>query len=313
MTGFLSSLLARAQRQPQRFRRWLADAASLAAGCFVGVVAAVALAPAADAAGGAKDPEHYDWSFNGVFGTYDTASLQRGYQVYKQVCAACHSMDYVAFRHLGERGGPFYDPDYPNPNDNPVVQAVARQFGEDLRPVLVLDEFGDEAERAPEAADNIPGPFKNEAQARAINGGAYPPDFSVIVKARHYGADYIRSLLMGYDYEVPAALEVPFGQWYNPYYPGDVSGSWNGDPSKVPYGGFIAMAPVLFDGLLEYTDGTEASVEQMATDVAAFLNWAAYPELEERKQLGLSVMIYLVILAGLLWVSYHQIWKNVKK
>ncbi len=311
MGGWIEMIFT--QRRVRRATRVASDVFSFAVGGLAGLAAVALWAGPADAAGGAKSPEHHHWHFNGPFGAYDKAALQRGYQVYKEVCAACHSMDYVAFRHLGQKGGPFYDSAYANPNDNPVVQAVARQFGEDIRLVRVLDEAGDEAERPPEPSDYIPGPYRNIAQARAVNGGAYPTDFSVITKARHYGADYIRSLLIGYTYEVPDALEVPPGQWWNPYFPGDVSESWSGDPSKVPYGGFIAMAPPLREGVLEYTDGTEASVEQMAADVSEFLNWAADPHLESRKSMGISVMGYLVILAGLLWVSYHQIWRNVKK
>ncbi len=290
----------------------LTDLASFVGGGAVGLAVVLVFAPAADAAGGAKAPEHHHWHFDGPFGAYDQAALQRGYQVYKQICAACHSMDYVAFRHLGEQGGPFHDDEYANPNDNPVVQAVARQFGEEVREITVIDDYGDEATRLPTTSDYIPAPFKNEAQARSINGGAYPPDFSVIVKARHHGADYIRSLLLGYQYDVPEELDVPLGQYWNPYYAGDVSGNWSGDPSKVPYGGFIAMAQPLYDGMVEYADGTEATVEQMATDVAEFLTWAADPHLAARKSLGVSVVFYLIILAGLLWVSYHQIWRNVK-
>ena len=158
------------------------------------------------------------------------------------------------------------------------------------------DEYGDMFERPGRPADRFPNPFANPQQAAAANGGAIPPDFSVIVKARHGGPEYIRSLMLGYDYEVPEDVRIGPGQYYNPYMTG----------------GVIAMPPQLQDGLVEYADGTEATKEQMATDVAAFLTWASEPHMEVRKKMGLMVMIYLLVLAGLLYAAYRQVWSNVK-
>lgn len=277
------------------------------------VALAAALGPTADAKGGAKKPEDYDWTFEGVFGTYDRPSMQRGYQVYKELCAACHSMDLIAFRHLGEKGAPFYEDAYPDPIRNPYIALLAERFGEEVRGVKDLDEGGLEITRTPAPSDHFPAPYSNPLQAAAVNGGAVPPDFSTIVKARKGGADYIRSLLIGYTYPVPDELEVAPGAHYNPYYPGDVSGSWNGDPSQVPYGGFFAMAAPITEGtLFEYLDGTPFTVEQAATDVSHFLAWASHPHLEARKSLGRIVVVYLSLLAILLWFSYRQVWRNVK-
>lgn len=260
------------------------------------VVAAGALALATPealaAAGKYKKPEDHTWSFEGPFGTFDRASLQRGFQVYQQVCSACHGMQHLYIRHLGEEGGPFFMEEYPNPNDNPVVRAIAAEYIVEDGP----DEWGDMFERPGRPSDRFPYPYENEQMGRAANGGAYPPDLSVIVKARHYGAEYIRSLMLGYGYEVPEDVEVRPGNYYNPYMPG----------------GLIAMPQVLYDDLIEYADGTPATEEQMAHDIAAFLAWAAEPHMEARKRMGLMVMIYLLVLAGLLYAAYRQVWSRVK-
>ena len=254
---------------------------------------ALALAtPAALAAEAGHHPADYDFSFEGPFGTFDRAQLQRGFLVYQQVCSACHSMNQLHIRNLGEEGGPFYSEEYPNPNDNPVVRAIAADYIVEDGP----DEYGDMFERPGRPADRFPNPYANPQMAAAANGGAVPPDFSVIVKARHGGAEYIRSLMLGYDYEVPEDVRIGPGQYYNPYMSG----------------GVIAMPPQLQDGLVEYADGTEATKEQMATDVAAFLAWASEPHMEVRKKMGLMVMIYLLVLAGLLYAAYRQVWSNVK-
>lgn len=259
------------------------------------------------AAGGAAHPHAVDFSFKGPFGKFDQAQLQRGFKVYREVCASCHSMNLVSFRNLGEKGAPFYDPDYENPNENPYVKQIASEYQ-----IPDIDsETGDAIQRPGTSADRFPTPFANEAAARGANGGAMPPDLSVITKARHSGADYLAALLAGYPEEPPAGLTVPPGQYYNPYMAGDLSSYWTGDPHKVPPGGFIAMPPPLSEGRVEYDDGTRATVQQQSEDVAAFLAWATDPKMEERKQTGFAVLIYLSIFAGLTYASYRRIWRNV--
>ncbi len=276
---------------------------------LVGAAAAalvLATGSTALAAGGAKHPHDINYSFEGPFGKFDQAQLQRGYKVYREVCASCHSMNLVAFRHLGIKGGPFYDPKYPNPNDNPYVKQIASEF----EVPDVDSETGDTVQRKATSADRFPVPYPNEAAARAGNGGAMPPDLSVITKARHGGADYVAALVTGYP-KPPAGLTVPPGQYYNPYLAGDLSSYWSGDPHKVPPGGFIAMPPQLTDGRVEFDDGTRSTAHQQAEDVAAFLAWATDPKMEERKQTGFAVLIYLSIFAGLTYASYRRIWRNV--
>ena len=267
---------------------------------------AVLAAPAAQAAGGALPPKHVEFSFEGPFGKFDQAELQRGYKVYREVCSACHSMNLMYFRNLGQKGGPFYDPKYKNPNDNPYVKSIAKDYQ-----IKDIDsETGDVIDRPGTSADKFPSPFPNEAAARASNGGAYPPDLSVMAKARHAGPQYIYSLLTGYK-NPPAGLKVGAGQHYNPYMAGDVTASWSGPHDKGPPGGFIAMAPPLAAGQVTFDDGTKSTLEQQAKDVAAFIAWASEPKMEERKAFGMAAMIYLFIFAGLLYASYRKIWKNV--
>lgn len=267
---------------------------------------AVLAAPAAQAAGGALPPKHVEFSFEGPFGKFDQAELQRGYKVYREVCSACHSMNLMYFRNLGQKGGPFYDPKYKNPNDNPYVKSIAKDYQ-----IKDIDsETGDVIDRPGTSADKFPSPFPNEAAARASNGGAYPPDLSVMAKARHEGPQYIYSLLTGYK-NPPAGLKVGAGQHYNPYMAGDVTAAWSGPHDKVPPGGFIAMAPPLAAGQVTFDDGTKSTLEQQAKDVAAFIAWASEPKMEERKAFGMAAMIYLFIFAGLLYASYRKIWKNV--
>ncbi len=271
------------------------------------IAAALALlaGPALAAGGHPKAPKDIDYSFEGPFGQFDKAQLQRGYKVYREVCSACHSMTLMSFRNLGQPGGPFYDPKYPNPNDNPYAKAIAAEYQ-----INDIDsETGDVIQRAGTTADRFPSPFPNEAAARAGNGGALPPDLSVIAKARHGGAEYIASLMSGY-VNPPAGLTVPTGQHYNPYMAGDVSSAWKGDHDHVPQGGFIAMPPQLADGKVTFDDGTPSTIAQQAKDVGAFLMWAAEPKLEERKQTGFAVMIYLVLFSGLLYASYRRVWRG---
>jgi len=308
---------------------------------FVALCLSAGLALSASAAGGAEHPHPPEegWSFEGAFGEFDENSLQRGYQVYREVCASCHSMKLISYRNLSEPGGPFYSADYPA-NENPLVKA----FAAEAEVFKGYDDFGDPLYGPATPADRFPSPFANDNAARIANGGALPPDLSVITKARHGGASYIYSLLSGYpDYEEVdldgniafpreahgdghsddshagdgheephGVLAQPIGQYYNPYYSGDTTPQWTGDPRHIPSGGFLAMAPPLADGQVTYMDGTEATVEQMAADVAHFLAWAGEPKQENRKSAGLKTIIFLSVLALLLWFSYHQIWEKVE-
>jgi ubiquinol-cytochrome c reductase cytochrome c1 subunit len=238
----------------------------------------------------APEPPKLAWSFEGPFGKYDTAQLQRGYKVYREVCSACHSMNLMAFRNLGQKGGPFYDAKYPNPNDNPYVKSLAK----DIQVKDIDADTGDAITRPAGTADKFPAPFANEIAARASNGGALPPDFSVLAKAREGGPNYIHGILTGYA-EAPAGFALPPGKMYNRYFPGHA----------------IGMPPPLADGRVTFDDGTKPTLDQEAKDVSAFLAWAAEPKMEERKQFGLGAMIYLLIFSVLLWFSYKKIWKHV--
>lgn len=259
-------------------------------------------ATAAAIEGDAHTPEKRDWIFSGPFGTYadgdhgERYQLQRGLQVYQELCASCHSLDLISFRNLGEPGGPFWDERWPNPNDNRIVMQIAESYGERVWDASEINDEGDPVVRSGIPADQFPAPFENEQMARASNGGALPPDLSLIVKARHYGADYVYALLMGYA-EAPYDVELSAGQHYNEYFTG----------------GAIAMAPpITFDGQVEYADGTEATMEQMAEDVAVFLTWASDPHMEARKQMGLMVLLYLFVFAILVYLAYRQVWANVE-
>ncbi len=250
------------------------------------------------AAGGPSDmPEgamkHEKWSFNGPFGKYDRAAAQRGYQIYKEVCSSCHALDQLAFRHLGEKGAPFYSEDFPNPNDNPLIKGFAAEWE-------IADIDGDDGSaitRPGIPADKFPPIYANDIEAASVNGKP-PPDLSVIVKARGGGADYLYSLLLAYDYEMPDSMDgkIGAGSYYNP----------------VMEGAVIAMPPQLVEGAIEYEDGTEATKQQMAYDVTQFLAWSADPKLEQRKRVGFGTMIYLGILTILLYLSYRQVWKDVE-
>ncbi|MBI1200743.1 MAG: cytochrome c1 [Phenylobacterium sp.] len=267
----------------------------------------VVAAPAASAAEQKPVMKHLEWSFQGPFGKFDTAQLQRGYKVYREVCSSCHSMNLMHFRNLGQPGGPFYDPEYKNPNDNPYVKALAK----DIQVNDIDTETGDTIQRPATPADKFPAPFPNEYAARASNGGALPPDLSVIVKARAGGPNYIYSLMTGYK-APPAGLKINPGQNYNQSFAGDLTPFWSGDHHKVPVGGFIAMPPPLAPDKVTFDDGSPSTVEQQAKDVAAFLAWASEPKQMERKQFGLGAMIYLLIFSVLLYFSYRRIWRNVE-
>ncbi|MDO8380917.1 cytochrome c1 [Phenylobacterium sp.] len=256
------------------------------------------------ASAGPEAPKDVHWSFEGPFGKFDQAQVQRGYKVYREVCSACHAMDLMSFRNLGQKGGPFYVEGV-SANDNPTVKAIAKDYQ-----VNDIDsETGDVVQRQATSADKFPSPFANEAAARASNGGALPPDLSVMIKARAQGPQYVYSILTGYG-TPPAGLEVPPNQFYNPYMPGDVSAFYKGK-GHVPKGGFIAMTPPLEADKVSFDDGTKSTVDQQAKDVVAFLAWASEPKQTERKQFGVAAMIYLLVFAGLLFVSYRRIWRNV--
>ena len=273
---------------------------------FAALGLALVAAPAALAATTHEEPKDVHWSFEGPFGKFDQEQLQRGYKVYREVCSACHSMNLLYFRNLGQKGGPFYDPKYPNPNENPFVKSLAK----DIQIKDIDPDTGDSISRPGIPADKFPAPFPNEPAARASNGGALPPDLSVIAKAREGGPAYIYSILTGFK-AAPHGMTVPAGKYYDPYMPGDMSSFWSGPKADVPKGGFIAMPPPLADGKVTFDDGKPSTVAEEAKDVSAFLAWAAEPKMEERKQFGLGAMIYLLIFSGLLYASYRKIWKNV--
>jgi ubiquinol-cytochrome c reductase cytochrome c1 subunit len=224
-----------------------------------------------------------DWSFKGLFGKFDRGSLQRGYQVYTEVCASCHSMKYVSFRNLAEPGGPEFTEEQ--------AKAIAAKFE-------VTDGPNNDGEmfiRPGKLSDKFVKPFENIKAAQAANGGAYPPDMSVLAKARSGGVDYIYSLLLGYE-DVPSGKVLEEGVYYN----------------KYMYGNNIKMAEPLSDGLVEYSDGTTASKEQMAKDVTAFLMWAAEPHLESRHKMGFKAILYLIILTILVYFSMKKIWSRIE-
>jgi ubiquinol-cytochrome c reductase cytochrome c1 subunit len=280
-----------------------------AIGLSLTLAGAAAPALAAPAGGGhaLKEPQG-GWSFQGYFGTFDQNALQRGYKVYREVCSSCHSMELMSFRNLADVGGPFYNPDYPNSNDNPVVRVIASEYT-----IPAIDpETGDALTIPARPSDRFPAPYANEAAARGLNGGALPPDLSVITKARHGGASYIYSLLTGY-YQAPQGLNVTPGQYYNAYFAGDTRAQWAGDPRQAPPGGFLAMAPPLTtDGQVTYDDGTQATISQMSKDVATYLAWAAEPKQQIRKQMGVATLGYLLLLALVVYASYRQVWRNVE-
>ena len=224
-----------------------------------------------------------DWTFKGLFGKFDRASLQRGYQVYTEVCAACHSMKYLSYRNLSEKGGPEFS----------VAQAkaIAASFEVTDGP----NSDGEMFNRPGKLSDKFVMPYENVKAAEAANGGAYPPDMSVLVKARGGGVDYIYSLLQGYE-EAPSGMILDEGVHYN----------------KYMYGNKIKMSAPLSDGIIEYSDGTNASVEQMSKDVTTFLMWAAEPSLEARHQMGFKAIIYLIILTILVYFSMKRIWSRIK-
>jgi cytochrome c1 len=258
------------------------------------------------AAGETATPPRQKWSFSGMTGTFDNNQLQRGFQVYQQVCSACHTMTKVAFRNLSEKGGPEFKPEQ--------IRELAAKW-----PIQVMDgpnDKGEMFERPARPSDRFPSPFANPVAHRLATNGALPPDFSLLAKARTYrvgfpgfvidalpgftyqesGVDYIYALLaLGY-VDPPHGMVIEDGLNFNTFMPGQK----------------IAMANPLADGVVEYTDGSPMTKEQYAKDVTAFMMWAAEPKLEERKQLGFRVMIFLLVFASLLYFTKKKIWADVK-
>ncbi len=272
---------------------------------ILAILAAFALTAFAARAAIAQEPEtenppRLKWSFAGPFGTYDRAQLQRGFKIYREVCAGCHSLELLSFRNLAEPGGPGY-----SPAQAAAVAAEAK--------IKDINDAGDPIERAGRPADRFPSPFVNEAAARAGNGGAAPPDMSVVAKARGYergfpwfvfdmftqyqeiGPDYIAALLNGYE-DAPQGFALPEGAQYNKYFPGYA----------------IKMPMPMQDGQVSYDDDTAQTLEQYSKDIAAFLMWAAEPHLEARKRIGFQVMIFLIVLAGLTYFTKKKVWKDVE-
>ncbi|MDJ0948962.1 MAG: cytochrome c1 [Alphaproteobacteria bacterium] len=249
---------------------------------FLTTLAALGLfaSQTAQAAGDAHPIPSQEWSHSGLFGTFDQAQLQRGFTVYQNVCAGCHSLRLVAYRNLAAIG-----------LTEDEIKAVAAEQEVDGEP----DEDGEPTTRPAIPADRFVPPFPNEQAARAANGGSMPPDLSLMTKARIGGPDYLYALLVGYQDEAPEGVEMGEGMSYNIYYPGNQ----------------IAMAAPLAEGAVDYADGTEASVEQMAKDVTAFLSWAAEPELEDRKRMGVKVLLFLIVLTGLFYAVKKKVWADV--
>lgn len=235
---------------------------------------------AAQAAESSHDLPDHHFSFDGPFGVYDRASLQRGFQVYQQVCAACHGLNYLSYRNLGDLG---YNAD--------EVKAIASQY-------TIMDGPNDEGEmfeRTRKPSDRFNNPFPNENAARYANNGALPPDLSLIAKARVDGPTYVYALLTGY-HEAPEGVTLSEGQYWNDYMPGNK----------------ISMAPPLSDDMIAYEDGTEGTVEQYSHDVATFLMWAAEPKMEDRKRTGVKVILFLLVFAGIMYAVKKKVWKDLK-
>jgi ubiquinol-cytochrome c reductase cytochrome c1 subunit len=222
-----------------------------------------------------------NWSFQGVFGTFDRAAAQRGFQVYKEVCAVCHGLKYVAFRDLQAIG---YAEDQ--------VRGIAAAW-----PLQVTDgpdDTGQMFQRPARASDRLPSPFPNDQAARAANNGALPVDLSLLAKARLGGPDYLYAVLIGY-VPAPPQLQMMPGLYYNAYFPGHQ----------------IAMPPPLSADQIAYADNTPATVEQMSHDVATFLMWAAEPHLEERHRTGFKVMLFLLVTTGVFYAVKRRIWSRI--
>jgi cytochrome c1 len=261
---------------------------ALVAGFVIALGVPLRLALAEEAKPAAEPVSHeaqfnaQKWSFTGPFGSFDRAQLQRGYRVYKDICSNCHSMRLLSYRNLGESGGPEFSRE--------AVETLAGQ-------VQVTDGPNDKGEmfqRPGRPSDRFRSPFANEAAARAANGGALPPDLSVMAKARPGGPDYIYALLTGYR-QAPAGFDLSPGMHYNLAFPGHQ----------------IAMPPPLVDGAVPYTDGTKPTVDNYARDVSAFLMWAAEPKLEERHELGARVVIFLIAFCVIMFLAKRTVWARL--
>jgi len=275
--------------------------ASVASAVIMFAVAGALFAGSAQNARAAEDtvPPSQKWSFAGPFGMYDRGSLQRGLKVYKEVCSACHSLNYIAFRNLGDPGGTGFS----------AAQVAA--FASDYKIKDGPNDQGEMFERPGRPADYFPAPFPNEQAARAANGGAAPPDLSLITKARSYergfprfifdfftqfqeqGPNYVSAILQGF-VDKPADVSIPDGSYYNKYFPGHA----------------IKMPKPLSDGQVTFDDGSPATVEQYAHDVTTFLMWAAEPHMEARKRIGLQVFVFLILFAGLMYFTKKKVWAN---
>lgn len=243
-------------------------------------------------------PVEQSWSFSGPFGNYDKGQLQRGLKVYREVCASCHGLSLVPFRTLTDLG-----------YEEAQIRGLAAEYDVEDGP----DDSGDMFTRAATPSDYFPSPFANEQQAAASNNGAIPPDLSLITKARAVergfptfvgdiftqyaegGVDYLYNLLVGYQ-DAPQGVEIPEGTYYNPYFIASPS---------------LAMAPPLSDGVVTYDDGAPETLHQYAHDVSAFLMWASEPHMEQRKSTGFVVMIFLVLFAGLMFLTKRKVWSNI--
>ncbi len=235
---------------------------------------------AAAVASTAVTPPAQHWSFSGMFGTFDRAAAQRGFQVFEESCHACHALKFIAFRNLEQLG---YSRDQ--------VVEIAAKYEVTAGP----NDEGEMFQTPAKPADHMPSPFPNEQAARVANNGAYPPDLSLIVDARAGGADYVYGVLTGYRDPPPEGVTVNPGMYYNEIFPGHQ----------------IAMPPPLTEDRVTYTDGTQATVSQMAHDIATFLTWASEPNMEERKQMGVKVILFLIVLTGFLYALKRQIWSDV--
>jgi ubiquinol-cytochrome c reductase cytochrome c1 subunit len=231
------------------------------------------------ASGDTPHAPQQEWSFSGLFGTYDRASAQRGFQVYKEVCSGCHGMNLLSYRHLTGIG-------FSEAEIKAIAATVEVQDGPDSE--------GEMFDRPGTPADRFISPFPNVQAAAASNGGKAPPDLSLMTKARIGGSDYVYGLLTGYS-DAPAGIEVPEGGNYNKYYPGHV----------------IAMAAPLYDEAVEYNDGTNPTLAQHAKDVTTFLTWAAEPEMEDRKRMGIKVILFLLVLTGMLYAVKRKVWEDL--
>ena len=222
-----------------------------------------------------------NWSFEGIFGRYDNSTLQRGLQIYQEVCTACHGMKRLRFRELQDLG---------------FTNDQIKQYPKTFEILDGPNELGEMFMRPGESSDTFISPYKNKEEAKASFNGSYPPDLSLLTKAIKNGPDYIYSLLTGYE-DPPKEFKLTDGLYYNPYYDGKV----------------IAMPPPLYDNAIEYIDGTNASLDQLSYDIVHFLNWAAEPKLQKRKSLGLKVLLFLIVLTLLLYVTMKEIWSWIEK